>query len=159
MNNYSKQVADIIKATEKGWNDGAKVGIISIVEYLGVKVENAYFPFGTEIVADGKDLKVSRINISVNACKGFIYNEESDSFEYDISFQGKPFYGSIPSKAALQVFDLDTGKIYWTSMLSASQEKNQETHKPKTVYEKPKLVVSNPNVNVQKSKASLSLVK
>lgn len=163
--NLIKQITD---ATEKGWNENANLGILSIVELEGKPIEDAFYPAGGSFKMTN-EMKGCIINISLNACKSFGFNSENQSFEYDVSSNGKPFYGRIPLWTVLGVFDIDTNKSYFElNVLNPSESskvsENLETNKNttfQTELNKPTLIFVNPDktIKVNKSTANLKLVK
>lgn len=162
---YNK-IMEIEKALQSAWDRNINVGVVSVVEMNNKPVDGAFFPFGTELDGDkALGIKISIIKVSLNACKSFGYNQETDTFDYDVSSNGKPFYGSIPVWAFSSVIDMDsmTTLNVWQVRQPAQVQKVdiiKELKHIETGFDKPTLVFTNPdkNIKVSKSIADLKLV-
>lgn len=145
-----KRAKQIEEAAQIGWDKGAKVAVIHMVEIAGKQIDNVYYPFGTGVDSPDGKMKFTTINISTNACKSFGYNFDDKSFEYDVGFNGRPFYGKIPVWSILAVYDMNTQEQFWTADKIGKEPKSEKVDLS--------LVTYNPNIPHMKSTAILSLV-
>ena len=162
MNKF-KKVEEVELATQLAWDKNLKVGIYSIVEIDGKAVKNAIYPYGSAITSKYYAQKTSFIEISLNTCKKFLYNDKTDCFDYDVSFQGKPFYGSIPIQSVFSVIDMENQKILgaWKNTQKDIIENNFKEVKPVKNDHSIGLVYVNPDkdILVNESKAKLKILK
>lgn len=152
----------IEKVIRKCWDIDQKVGIIFIVSIYNKEIPFTHFPFGSEYNIT-QEVKACKIDVSLSACKSFGYNAKTDTFDYDIGVNGKPFYGSTPIDSILAVVDLESGAIIeqFEPKIITQKDPSYVNIEVEIDYsDSPKLVWTNPEtVNVNKSTANLSIVK
>jgi len=145
----------IEKVIRKCWDIDQKVGIIFIVSIYNKEIPFTHFPFGSEYNIT-QEVKACKIDVSLSACKSFGYNAKTDTFDYDIGVNGKPFYGSTPIDSILAVVDLESGAIIEQFVPKVDETKSENVDYSNS----PKLIWTNPeSVKVNKSRAELSIVK
>lgn len=157
------KVKEVENAAQDAWNENSKVGIVSLVEVGGVAVDGAHYPYGTAFEVGkgvGKPPMGCVIEISLNACKSFGYNKETNTFDYDVAVNGKPFYGSIPVWSVLCVMDMNTDRIFGSWEPSSKAVKPVKRATAPKIFKPLVCVWTNPDngVTVKKSVAKLYLV-
>lgn len=107
----------IYSAVETAWEDNAKVGVVfEVMNSAGVVHDQHYPDRGLITMPDGSVQCI--INVSISACKSFNFNGEFGDFTYDISVDGKPFFGNIKPVNVRAVFDMNNHtKVYYVAPL------------------------------------------
>ena len=144
-------------AVSRGWESGAKVGIIYQVTNKGTYLEGLNFPAGSDTIKTVGGENAVLINLSLNACKQFNYVKEFKQFVYDVSVKGKPFFGNIPPNLVIDIINMDTHESFYDdAMMAGIEDAMVET--PSHNFTKVKLVSKNPHITPSKSSAKLKVV-
>ena len=146
-------------AVTKGWEKGAKVGIIFQVTHGGEYIDGLLFPHGMDKLKTIDGERAVIINLSLSVCKQFNYVGEYKQFVYDVSVGGKPFFGNIPPVMVVDVIDMNTMESFYdpeNPVIEDVTEAMVET--PSHNFVKLKIVTNNPHITSKQPAAKLKVV-
>jgi hypothetical protein len=151
----------IMAAIENSWNEGGEPHIMfAVTNEDGSYDSNIKFPKGRDLEV-GDNLRAVVINLGLNACRSFNFDQESGDFVYDVGVNGTTFFGNIPLSSVMMVFNKHDNAVIFsaddatldkpevvkpvskpTKQIGLSLASYTENPKPSSTYKKwtPKLV-------------------